>query len=214
MESSPRPESARSLFRRWLLIAILPSSLVYLAAHVFSRLGGIKDPVLVVRDLAQTCDLPIGVGLIANLGYLLWIAAAAICLFTACSQVSRPRGRVRELLLAGGSLSLILCLDDMFLLHDRHISPNVLYLFYIVFSLLILFRYRDLLWRLSGPIFLLSVILLGTSLLFDKFQEALPVAYAEGQVFEEGAKFLGIASWLLFWWLAAEGAAKLRTSDA
>jgi hypothetical protein len=79
---------------------------------------------------------------------------------------------------------------------------------------LILFRYRDLLQRLSGPIFLLSVILLGTSLLFDKFQEVLPVAYAEGQVFEEGVKFLGIASWLLFWWLAAEGAAKLRTSDA
>jgi hypothetical protein len=57
------------------------------------------------------------------------------------------------------------------------------------------------------------VILLGTSLLFDKFQKVLPVSYAEGQVFEEGVKFLGIASWLLFWWLVAEGAAKLRSSD-
>lgn len=214
MESSPRPRNENSLLRRWLLIAILPASLVYFFAHLFSRLGGIDDPVLVVRDLAQTCDLPIGVGLISNLGYLLWIASAAICLFTACSQVSRPRGRVRELLLAGGSLSLILCLDDMFLLHDRHISPNVLYLFYIVFALLILFRYRDLVTRVGGPIFLLSVMLLGASLLFDKFQDLLPISYGDGQVFEEGVKFLGIASWLLFWWLAAEGAAKLRSSDA
>lgn len=214
MESSPRHRNESSLLRRWLLIAILPAGLVYFFAHLFSRLGGIEDPVLVVRDLAQTCELPIGVGLIANLGYLLWIAAAAICLFTACSQVSRPRGRERELLLAGGSLSLVLCLDDMFLLHDRHISPNVLYLFYIVFALLILLRCRDLVTRLAGPIFLLSVMLLGASLLFDKFQEALPITYADGQMFEEGVKFLGIASWLLFWWLAAEGAAKLRASDS
>jgi hypothetical protein len=211
MKSSPRPRSGHSPLRQWLLIAILPASLVYFAAHLFSRLGGIDDPVLVVRDLAQTCDLPIGVGLISNLGYLLWIAAATICLFTACSQVSEPRGRARELLLAGGSLSLVLCLDDMFLLHDRYISPNVLYLFYIIFALLILFRHRDLVMRFGGPIFLLSALLLGSSLLFDKFQEALPIAYADGQIVEEGVKFLGIASWLLFWWLAAEGTAKLKS---
>jgi len=60
--------------------------------------------------------------------------------------------------------------------------------------------------RLGGPVFLGAVLLLGTSLLFDKFQEALPIAYGPGQLFEEGVKFLGIASWLFFWWRAAAGA--------
>ena len=145
-------------------------------------------------------------GLISNLGYLLWMATAAICLFTACSEVSRPRGRERELLLAGGLFSLLLCLDDMFLLHDRYISANVLYLLYIVFAVLILVRYRDLVLRLGGPVFVGAVLLLGTSLLFDKFQQVLPIAYGPGQLFEEGVKFLGIASWLFFWWRAAAGA--------
>jgi hypothetical protein len=49
--------------------------------------------------------------LVSNLGYLLWMATAAICLFTSCSEVTRPRGRERELLLAGGLFSLLLCLE-------------------------------------------------------------------------------------------------------
>jgi hypothetical protein len=31
--------------------------------------------------------------------------------------------------------------------------------------------------RLGGPVFLGAVLLLGTSLMFDKFQQALPIAY-------------------------------------
>ncbi|MFM7264879.1 MAG: oxidoreductase, partial [Cyanobium sp.] len=143
----------------------------------------------------------------------LWMATAAICLFTACSEVSRPQGRGRELLLAGGLFSLLLCLDDMFLLHDRYISANVLYLLYIVFAALILVHYRDLVLRLGGPVFVGAVVLLGTSLLFDKFLQVLPIAYGPGQLFEEGVKFLGIASWLFFWWRASAGVAKLRAAS-
>jgi hypothetical protein len=107
---------------------------------------------------------------------------------------------------------MLLDVDDMFLLHDRYISANVLYLLYIVFAALILARYRDLVWRLGGPVFLGAVLLLGTSLVFDKFQKVLPIAYGPGQLFEEGVKFLGIASWLFFWWRASAGAAKLRAA--
>lgn len=208
--SSPSPGSGapgHGLVAPWLRFALLPAAVVYGAALLLSRAGGIDDLELVIRDLAQTCKYPLGVGLISNLGYLLWMASAAICLFTACSEVSRPRGRERELLLAGGVFSLLLCLDDMFLLHDKYISPNVLYLLYVVFAVLILVRYRDLVVRLGGPVFLGAVALLGTSLLFDKFQQVLPIPYGPGQLFEEGVKFLGIASWLFFWWQAAAGAA-------
>jgi hypothetical protein len=208
------PPTAEAAPRRWLgpLLrwALLPALLVYVLALLLSRAGGIDDPELVIRDLAQTCGYPLGVGLLSNLGYLLWMATAAICLFTAFSRLGGVAGRPRQLLLAGGAFSLLLCLDDMFLLHDRYISPNVLYLAYALFALLILFRFRPLVLRLGGPVFLVAVLLLGGSLVIDKIQTLLPFAYNDVQLVEEGLKFLGIASWLHFWWRASAGAARLE----
>ena len=57
----------------------------------------------------------------------------------------------------------------------------------------------------------MAVALLGTSLLFDRFQEQLPFRCGPGQLFEEGVKFLGIALWLFFCWRASAGAAELRS---
>lgn len=212
LNAPPTPEAAP---RRWLgpLLrwALLPAALVYVLALLLSRAGGIDDPELVIRDLAQTCGHPLGVGLLSNFGYLLWMATAAICLFTALSRVSGVAGRPRQLLLAGGAFSLLLCIDDMFLLHDRYISPNVLYLLYAVFALLILFRFRPLVLRLGGPVFLVAVGLLGGSLVIDKIQKLLPFAYTDVQLVEEGLKFLGIATWLHFWWRASAVAARLES---
>ena len=55
--------------------SILPSSILYLAILYFSNIHNIKLS-LVIRDLAQTCGYPIGVGMISNIGILLWGAAA------------------------------------------------------------------------------------------------------------------------------------------
>ena len=215
MNSLPSPEtSGRSWLAPLLRWALLPALAVYVLALLLSRAGGIDDPELVIRDLAQTCGYPLGVGLLSNFGYLLWMASAAICLFTALSRLGGVGGRPRQLLLAGGAFSLLLCLDDMFLLHDRYISPNVLYLAYALFALLILFRFRSLVLRLGGPAFVVAVVLLGGSLIIDKIQGALPFAYNDVQLVEEGLKFLGIASWLHFWWRAAAGAARLESSRA
>ena len=66
-------------------ISILPSAILYLAILYISNIYNIKLN-LVVRDLAQTCGFPIGVGMISNIGILLWGAAASICLFTTFSE--------------------------------------------------------------------------------------------------------------------------------
>lgn len=176
--------------------------MVYALILSLSSAAGIKTQ-LVIRDLAQTCDTALGVGLISSIGYLLWLASAAVALFT-CSagrQVIQPRER--ELLGLGGSFSLVLCIDDMFLLHDRYIGATFLYVVYAVFALLILFRYRSTLINLNGHIFFISACLLGTSVVIDEIQREIPMAYETTQLFEEGAKFLGISIWLLFWWIAS-----------
>ncbi|MBM5819433.1 MAG: oxidoreductase, partial [Cyanobacteria bacterium K_DeepCast_150m_m2_101] len=81
-----------------LLVAVLPALFVYVLALLLSSAAGIRTQ-LVIRDLAQSCDTALGVGFLSNVGYLLWISAAAIALFGALSGVVDVRGRVRQLLL-------------------------------------------------------------------------------------------------------------------
>jgi len=197
---------------RTLLVALLPALLVYVVALVLSSAAGIRTQ-LVIRDLAQSCDTALGVGFLSSLGYLLWTAAAAIALFTALSRLGGVRGRERQLLLCGGGFSLLLCLDDMFLLHDRYIGSMFLYGLYALFALLILFRFRQPVIALGGGGFLLAVVLLGLSVLIDLLQDLIPVPYTTLQLYEEGAKFLGIAAWLSFWWQASAAAAKLKAQS-
>ena len=184
---------------RW---ALIPALLVYVASLSLSGLAGIKGQ-LVLRDLAQTCGTPAGVGLLSNLGYLLWLAAGAVALFTAYSGQPGVRGKQYELLACGGWFSFILCIDDMFLLHDRYIGQTFLYVVYMVFAALIATRYRRQLMASRGELFLLAVALLGASIGIDQFQRDLPFKYETVQLVEEGAKFLGIATWVLYWWQAS-----------
>lgn len=186
-----------------IIVAITPSLITYALAINLSAMAGIKG-ILVIRDLAQTCDSALGIGLISNLGYLLWIATASIALFTAYGTPTNSQHKLKELLLCGGWFSFILCIDDMFLLHDRYIGQTFLYVVYAIFAFLIVFRFRDQLIRNGGEIFILAATLLAFSILTDKFQrdivDILPVKYETTQIFEEGVKFLGISSWFYFWW--------------
>ena len=189
-------------FKNALRWALIPALTVYVAALGLSDLAGI-DSQKVLRDLAQTCSTPAGVGLLSNLGYLMWLAAAAVALFTAYGGLPGIKGKQKELLTCGGWFSLILCIDDMFLLHDRYIGPTFLYVVYILFSILIATRYRKQLIAYKGEIFLLAVALLGTSIAIDLLQPVerdQPAVYMISQLIEEGSKFLGIATWVLYWW--------------
>jgi len=186
-----------------IIVAITPSLITYALAIKLSAMAGIKG-ILVIRDLAQTCDSALGIGLISNLGYLLWIAPASIALFTAYGTPTNSQHKLKELLLCGGWFSFILCIDDMFLLHDRYIGQTFLYIVYAIFAFLIVFKFRDQLIKNGGEIFILAATLLAFSILTDKFQrdivDILPVKYETTQIFEEGVKFLGISSWFYFWW--------------
>ena len=191
---------------RALSVVALPGLVIYVLAISLSAMAGIKG-ILVIRDLAQTCDSPLGVGLISNLGYLLWIATAAIALFTAYSTPTYSQHKLKDLLLCGGWFSFILCIDDMFLLHDRYIGQTFLYVIYAIFAFLIVFKFRDQLIKNGGEIFILAATLLAFSVLTDKFQrdiaDIMPIKYETIQLFEEGVKFLGITTWLYFWWSAS-----------
>ena len=182
-------------------ISILPSAILYIAILYFSNLHDIKLS-LVIRDLAQTCGYPIGVGMISNIGILLWGAAASICLFTSFSEnINRE---LSKLLLLGGIFSSILCIDDFFLLHDRYIGPDFLNLTYLSISIFLLIRFRRIIKNIGPFNLVISILFLGLSIFFDGvIQQIFNQSYQLTQLIEEGFKFLGISCWLSYWWKAS-----------
>jgi len=188
----------RTFLSRLFNLPIAPSFILYVLVLLICYSAGI-EPEMVLRDLMQTCEQPIGVGLISNLGILLWGAAASISLFVSFSGLT-PNSGWRNFLLLGGLFSTLLCLDDFFLLHDSYqISQDILYITYISLALFFLYKYTRYIY-ISGKIqFLTSVLFLGLSLLADIFQHFLPINYQDVQLFEEGFKFIGVSCWLAFW---------------
>ena len=188
-----------STIRSTALRTLLPAVVVYAVALLWSNAEGISAK-LVLRDLAQSCDAPLGQGFLSSVGYLLWMAAAAIALFAAATRQIQGPAAYRQFAYCGGGFSLWLCLDDMFLVHDRYLGEAFLYITYAFFTGLLLFKFRGPLQRFAGDTFLMSVVLLGASVLTDALQEGVfPFSYETAQVVEEGFKFLGIAAWLAFW---------------
>ena len=151
-------------------ISILPSIIVYLITIGISNLYKIK-PILVIRDLAQTCGYPIGVGMISNFGILLWGSSAAISLFVSISKLAERK--ISKLLLMGGIFSTILCLDDFFLLHDRYIGPDFLYVSYISMTILMSIKFWKVILRIGPLPILISLFFLSLSIFSDSILQQL-----------------------------------------
>ena len=201
-----------STIRSTVVRTLLPAAVLYLVALLWSGAEGISAE-LVLRDLAQSCDAPLGQGFLSSVGYLLWMAAAAIALFAASTRQIQGPVAYRQFAYCGGGFSLWLCLDDMFLVHDRYLGEAFLYITYAFFTGLLLFKFRGPLQRFAGDTFLLAVVLLGASVLTDALQGVLPFSYKTVQIVEEGAKFLGIAAWLAFWGYYVNATSRLTSFD-
>ena len=195
---------------KFFYISILPSAILYIAILYISNIYNIKLN-LVVRDLAQTCGFPIGVGMISNIGILLWGAAASICLFTTFSEgINRESSK---LLLLGGIFSSLLCIDDFFLLHDRYIGPDFLNVTYLSISIFLLVRFQRILKKIGLFNLIISILFLGLSIFFDGvIQQVFNQSYQLTQLIEEGFKFIGITCWLNFWCKASSYALKVGKS--
>ena len=200
----------RSTIRTTVLTTLLPAALLYGIALAWSDAEGISS-TKVLRDLAQACDAPLGQGFLSSVGYLLWMAAAAIALFAAATHQVTGSAVNRQFAFCGGGFSLWLCLDDMFLVHDRYLGESFLYVTYSVFTVLLIVCFREPLRKFGVDTFLVSVVFLGSSVLIDSFQGFFPAPYETVQLFEEGAKFLGIAAWLAFWCHYVNATSKLSS---
>jgi hypothetical protein len=188
--------SARRIIT-WLVCAAIPALLFYgISIEVLSSAGfTLKD---IVRDPAQQTGQSSFLGFISNVGVWMWICSGAICLFSASIGGIADQQKLKELLILIGLFSLLLAVDDFFLLHDRYLPQKPVFLFYAVFALTLMVRYFRRIMEIEGFAFLSAGGLLALSIYVDLNQRRIPFDYALVQTAEEGFKFVGAASWLYF----------------
>jgi hypothetical protein len=189
----------------------------------------LRDPIMVAGGEQNEFYL----GLFSNLGVVLWTAAAAICLFAASELSGEPNRQARQFLLYAGLFTLLLMLDDLFMLHENY-AEGIVYIFYGMGFLYYMVRFFRLILRLDVVLFALTIPLFGNAVLLDLAPWRLlpgeriemPHAVASSPIerdelrqlarelrylLEDGGKFVGICCWAAFHIRAAK---LLRQGDA
>ena len=93
-----------------------------------------------LADPAQIVGYDSYLGLVNNLGVVLWAAAMAVCFFTFIALRRTGNNEdISRFVLFSGLLTLILLLDDLFLIHEgignyatEYIVPIIVIIFYIL----------------------------------------------------------------------------------
>lgn len=165
-----------------------------------------RDPLAVAADAGSGC-CHVYFGFFSNLGVLLWCSAASVCFFASMLLIQRKADRRKILfMVSAGLFTSLLLFDDLFLAHEV-IYPKVLgvdenYVFaaYVILAAIYLSFFRNLIVRNGYSLMLLSLILFAISIFVDIFFGEAGVLR---RIAEDGAKFIGIATWTAFHFRAA-----------
>lgn len=177
-----------------ILTVIVGVSFLVAALVVFS---GKQDPLSVYfRDPAATYGFNPLAGLISHIGVFLLSATGVVSMFASLhTRIDKP------LFLWIGLFSLMIAVDDFFMLHEVMVPrlmgiPEIYVLaFYAAFAALFFFGFRrSLIGRKQLGLYV-GVGLLASSILVD-----LVMDYSEYQVvMEDSLKFLGLVVWSAYW---------------
>jgi len=182
---------------RVLLYATIPGLIFYTLAFNIMHDNGFHT-MQIIRDFAQQMDESSFLGFLSSIGTWLWVSAAAISFFGFFTVSSPKEMKHKELLLLLGIFSLLLAVDDFFMIHDRYIDQNICYGTYAFLAIALLVRHYKIIIEINGFGFLLAGTLLAASIFTDLIQDDLPFHYKNIQIVEEGFKFSGAATWLFF----------------
>lgn len=177
------------------LAAILVIAVVLLIAYVVDDVDA-----YIFWDPASMLGVSPMMGAMSALGIMLWAAAAAVAWFAAFVL----EGRDRSFLMALGTLSVVLALDDQFMLHEGLADEKST-----VGQLVYLAVYGGvalgigIVWRRSfaGPhlgLLVAALAMLGLSLGADTVAQLLGQNSGMQAAVEDSFKFLGIAYWAAF----------------
>jgi hypothetical protein len=206
-------EQARALWKYLLLYFYLPSFIVLLTVLVFTKINPSIELEDFFRDITALAEVPFYTGFVSQLGALLWAASVTSCFLAlfALKKLNSGSPQSRRFLLHAGLFSVFLMLDDMFLFHEE-IAPAYLsfgqkkvYLAYFLVVLAFLYFNRREILSSEYLLLLIAMAAFGLSIFLDViedtfFEELTGSLYETYEVlFEDGIKFIGIATWLAFY---------------
>ena len=177
-----------------LCIVSATSSLTDIPVGVFCR-----DTVAVLTEqkITSLFGLKINpfVGIISNIGILLWCASASIYLFAFLLKyvVNKQKHNNKSWCLLFLSLfSLLLLFDDLFLFHEviapRFLIPEeTIYACYVAIMLYLLIKFKNIFLNTEIVLLCLTLLFFFLSITIDLFVSSI--------LLEDGLKLLGIASW-------------------
>jgi len=189
----------------WIAITALLSAFSIL---IFLKYQRIVPAEHLLRDLLTTTESPFYYGFISSVGVLIWCVSGTVCFFSwLILRQQHDAAYISSFFLYSGVFSTILCLDDQFLIHEviireyLHLSEKALFFTYIIFVCLWLIMYRKIILKSSYPFLILAGVLFAVSMTIDSFQYR--ITSVDRILYEDGAKFLGIVAWCVYFAMTA-----------
>ena len=165
------------------------------------------------RDPAAIFGAPLYIGFLSQIGIFFWSASTAVCIFSAKILSRHPDFlNIKRFLYVSGLLTLVLGLDDAFLLHEKFfprigVDETIVIVIYGGCVLFYLVRFYTTILKTEYMFLGMALIFFGVSITLDFFH----VPGLGSYIIEDGAKLVGIVSWLAYFILVA-GAAVCRNT--
>jgi hypothetical protein len=151
------------------------------------------------QDPTETLAAPAYLGVLSTASVIVWSLGLAACLLAWIGTGSGTRSPF----LWAGVLTAAALADDAFRLHESYypsvgLAEEVVAVLYVAAGLAFVWLQRDFLRRHGVALFAVAVLLLASSVSTDQLlEEDAP------WLLEDGAKFLGIVAWSLYFGRAA-----------
>jgi hypothetical protein len=190
-----------------LILLFLPPVLFLLAVVILCTQMDLPFSFLTC-DPASIVEINPFTGMLSNIGILLWTAAATVCLFSWGLLRKEPgTKRFSTFMLFSGIMTMILVLDDLFMLHEEifpeqlGIPQKFVLLGYMGLILSGLVVFRKSILAADYLLLLIALGFFGLSVFVDVFDHEIDALIGHWRyLFEDGFKFLGIVGWLGYYW--------------
>ncbi len=168
---------------------------------LFNLVGGIPIGNL-TRDPSAIMGAPFYTGILSQTGIFFWSASAAICMFSAKIISKNPDSfKFKRFLFFSGLLTMLLGLDDIFLLHESvfpylGIHEKVVYATYAGLVLFYLVKFYPTILKTEYILLVMALGFFALSVIFDKSS----IPGIDPYLLEDGVKIAGIVSWMFYFY--------------
>nr|WP_299172523.1 hypothetical protein [uncultured Allomuricauda sp.] len=187
---------------RWKILTILVTSLSLIGLVLVLGIAQGVPIGNLTSDIVTIANLPIYTGFFSQIGIFFWVATATLCIFSAgIGSKTQKYPDLKKYLYVSGLLTALLCLDDIFLLHEvvfpfLGIPEKVVFLGYGSIVIFWIVRFYSVIMVTDYILLVLAFVFFGLSVTLDVFT----IPDINPYLFEDGFKMAGIISWFFYFY--------------